>query len=195
MSKKIKREIAIGDLGIPLLKGDRGYGVSSIARTSGDGSAGTTDTYTVYIDTTPETAIGTFTVLNGQAGDMKKSVYDANNDGIVDKATADASGITIPSTYETISNVSAISDRVTTLEEAGFVTDEVNDLQYYYTKNDIDNAGFITSSVNDLTYYYTKTEIDNSGFITNAVDDLTNYYTKTEIDTLVGDIETLLASI
>ena len=36
---------------------------------------------------------------------------------------------------------------------------------------------------------------DLSGFITKSVDDLTYYYTKLEIDTMIGNIETLLATI
>ena len=44
-------------------KGDTGNGIDNIARTSGDGSPGTTDTYTItYTDTTTST----FTVYNGQ---------------------------------------------------------------------------------------------------------------------------------
>jgi len=51
--------------GSPGLNGTNGVGISNIARTSGDGSAGTTDTYTItYTQGSPST----FTVYNGNDG-------------------------------------------------------------------------------------------------------------------------------
>ena len=169
----------IVNVDIPFLKGDtgasgsQGYSVGSVSRTSGTGAPGTTDTYTMYNNASPAQSIGTFEVTNGTGGDMTKAVYDTGNTGIVDRATADANGNEFTATYETITNVSAIDDRVEALE----------------------GAGYITKAVDDLTNYYTKTEVDTSGFITKTVDDLTNYYDKTSIDTMIGNIETLLASI
>jgi len=61
--------------------GEDGRGIVSIIRTSGDGSPGTTDTYTItYTDATTST----FAVYNGAdgtsgGGDMLKSVYDPTN--------------------------------------------------------------------------------------------------------------------
>ena len=50
---------------LPIQSGTTGNGIESIVRTSGDGSAGTTDTYTItYTDTTTDT----FTVVNGADG-------------------------------------------------------------------------------------------------------------------------------
>lgn len=50
---------------LPIQSGTTGNGIESIVRTSGDGSAGTTDTYTItYTDTTTST----FTVVNGADG-------------------------------------------------------------------------------------------------------------------------------
>lgn len=46
-------------------KGDTGQGITSVARTSGSGSPGTTDTYTMYAG---EDEVGTFLVYNGQDG-------------------------------------------------------------------------------------------------------------------------------
>ena len=52
-------------------KGDTGKGISNIARTSGSGAAGTTDTYTItYTDNTTNT----FTVYNGKNGSNGVSV-------------------------------------------------------------------------------------------------------------------------
>ena len=70
--------------------GNDGRGVVSIIRTSGTGAAGTNDTYTItYTDGTTTT----FTIHNGAdggggsgSGDMLKSVYDTDNNGVVDNA-------------------------------------------------------------------------------------------------------------
>lgn len=46
-------------------QGDTGQGITSVVRTSGSGSPGTTDTYTMYAG---EDEVGTFLVYNGQNG-------------------------------------------------------------------------------------------------------------------------------
>jgi hypothetical protein len=142
---RTNRRAQIGNITIPLLKGEQGYSISRIVRTSGDGGAGSIDTYTVYIDTDPETAIGTFQVVNGTGGDMSKSVYDIDNDDIVDRATGDGNGNEITATYETIENVTALASRVATLEQAGYITRSVADLANYYLKSET----------------YTKQEVNN----------------------------------
>lgn len=55
-------------------KGDTGTPITAVTRTAGDGSPGTTDTYTVYAD---EDAVGTFTVYQGMNG--TGSVSTVNN--------------------------------------------------------------------------------------------------------------------
>lgn len=71
-------------------KGDTGNGIASWARTSGNGATGTTDIYTLAMSDGTQY---TYSVYNGRngidgigSGDMSKSTYDANNDGIVDRA-------------------------------------------------------------------------------------------------------------
>jgi hypothetical protein len=68
---------AKGDTGSKGESGDDGRGIVSIARTSGTGAAGTTDTYTI---TFTDSTTATFQVYNGAdgegAGDMLLSVYD-----------------------------------------------------------------------------------------------------------------------
>ena len=76
-----------GDTGPPGTPGDDGRSITSIIRTSGTGAPGTYDTFTItYSDSTTST----FQVWNGAngegAGDMLKSIYDQDNDGIVDNA-------------------------------------------------------------------------------------------------------------
>lgn len=76
------------------IKGTDGVGIANVERTSGTGAAGTIDTYTISM--TDGTSYE-FTVYNGadgsgssgggsSEGDMKKSVYDTNNNGTVDNA-------------------------------------------------------------------------------------------------------------
>ena len=154
----INNNVYAGETNIPLLKGNQGYSISRVVRTSGTGTPGSCDTYTIYINTDPESIVGTFQVWNGTGniGDMTKAEYDTDNDGIVDNAervnnhTVD---IDVPSNAkftDTIYDDTAITNRVTSLE----------------------NAGYITKSVSDLVNYYTKTET----------------YTKQEVNTLVDTI-------
>lgn len=328
---RTNRRAQIGNITIPLLKGEQGeqgeqgYSISRIQKTAGDGTPGTVDTYTIYINTDPETEIGVFYVTNGASGDMTKAVYDINNDGIVDKATADKEGNDIYTTYATkasvttntnaiasnsdritvnegaiasntqaiqanttaisnnadtitinsnaitnlsgrittnanaisdnttaisnqsnlisantsaISNttrrvsdvettVSGYSDRISTLENAGYITKAVSDLTNYYTKSqtytkqetialcdaipkfsiEVVNS-LPTQDISETTIYLVRntsqqddlyTEyiyVNNTWEILGAQSvDLSNYYTKSEIDDMIGDIETLLASI
>ena len=76
-----------GDTGDTGPKGDTGTSITSVTRTSGNGAPGTTDTYTI---TFSDTSNSTFQVYNGAngsgSGDMEKSTYDTNNNGIVDNA-------------------------------------------------------------------------------------------------------------
>lgn len=66
-----------GQDGLPGKDGEAGVGIQSIDRTSGNGAAGTTDTYTI---TLTDGNTSTFQVYNGAdgqgAGDMTKIVYD-----------------------------------------------------------------------------------------------------------------------
>ena len=71
-----------GDKGDTGNTGATGNGIASITKT---GTSGLVDTYTI---TMTSGATSTFTVTNGQdgTGDMLKSTYDTDNDGIVDNA-------------------------------------------------------------------------------------------------------------
>ena len=69
-----------GWIKIPTIKGDTGAtgnGIASVARTSGTGAAGTTDTYTITFTDSTTTTFGVYNGADGSgAGDMVKSVYD-----------------------------------------------------------------------------------------------------------------------
>ena len=139
----INNNVYAGETNIPLLKGNQGYSISRVVKTSGTGTPGSYDTYTIYINTDPESIVGTFQVWNGTGniGDMTKAEYDTDNDGIVDNAervnnhTVD---IDVPSNAkftDTVYDDTAITNRVTTLENAGYITKSVSDLVNYYTKS------------------------------------------------------------
>jgi hypothetical protein len=58
------------------IQGEAGVGVASVVRTSGDGSPGTVDTYTVWGDIGETENLGTFSVYNGLNG---SGAIDDNN--------------------------------------------------------------------------------------------------------------------
>lgn len=78
-------------------KGDDGDPITSVVRTGGDGSPGTDDTYTVYVNST---AVGTFIVHNGTDG--LGTVNSINNIGVdsgtnnITLTAADVGAATIP---------------------------------------------------------------------------------------------------
>ena len=73
---------AINDSGIA------GVGVSTILRTTGDGSAGTIDVYTITLTDATTTTFNVYNGSNGAdgagIGDMVKATFDTNDSGIVD---------------------------------------------------------------------------------------------------------------
>lgn len=78
-----------GVQGVQGVPGDDGRGILTVARTSGTGSPGTADTYTItYTDATTSA----FNVYNGAdgvgSGDMLASLYDTDSDGKVNSAAA-----------------------------------------------------------------------------------------------------------
>jgi len=54
--------------GLQGIQGEQGYYVDRIIKTSGTGAAGTTDTYTMYLNDDNSTVAGTFDVYNGADG-------------------------------------------------------------------------------------------------------------------------------
>lgn len=78
-------------------KGDDGDPITSVVRTGGDGSPGTDDTYTVYVNST---AVGTFIVHNGTDG--LGTVNSINNIGVdsgtnnITLTASDVGAATIP---------------------------------------------------------------------------------------------------
>lgn len=71
-------------------QGPQGYAIGYIKKVSGTSESGSTDTYEIHLNNKEETVCGTFSVYNGKdgrgAGDMKKNVYDTDDNGIVDNS-------------------------------------------------------------------------------------------------------------
>ena len=85
--------------------------------------------------------------------EIKADITDLQNN----KAnTSDLATVATSGSYDDLTNKPTIPD------VSNFITKDVNNLTYYYTKTETDNkipdvSGFITKNVNDLTYYTLKT--------------------------------------
>lgn len=77
---------AIGPAGPQGVQGPQGVSVTNVARTSGDGSPGTTDTYTITLSDANTFLFNVYQGSDGAGGDMFKSTYDSDNNGKVDLA-------------------------------------------------------------------------------------------------------------
>ena len=68
--------------------------------------------------------------------------------------------------------------------------DQIDDLDNYYTKSDIDNEDYVKKDVDDLDNYYTKSQLDDDFATKSDVDsELGDYYDKDHIDeNFVSDI-------
>lgn len=111
--------------------GDTGNGIDNITRTSGDGSPGTTDTYTVtYTDTTTDT----FTVYNGANGEGAGSVTSVD--------------MTVPTGLSVSGNPITSSGTLAVTLASGYsipTTAKQTEWNTAYTWGDHASAGYLTS--------------------------------------------------
>lgn len=125
------------NLNIPAIKGDTGNGIKSITY---DRTEGATRYYTVlYTDGNTDE----ISVQNG-IGDMLKYIYDSNSNGIVDNA-------------EKVNNHTVEKDVPVDAKFTDTIYDDTQvkrDIQANSTAiTNLQNAGYITKNVNDLTNY------------------------------------------
>lgn len=176
-----------GPKGDPGKKGDPGRGVASIRRIKGTGAPGSTDTYLItYSDNTTYQ----FEIYNGRDGDMMRSTYDINNNGIVDNAEK-VNGYTVDvdvprdakftdTTYTAGEGISIDENNVihntqTSAEWGNIIgtlseqTDLQNALNNKVNLQDI--TEFITKDVNNLTNYELKSNTGNA--LALSIDPLT----------------------
>lgn len=136
-----------GEHGTDGADGADGRGIVSVVRTAGTGAAGTTDTYTItYTDATTSV----FYVYNGAdglgSGDMLKSVYDPDADGLI--AFAQLSGVAAAShnhtgTYQPV--MGADDNYVTDAEKAA--------LHSHSNKTALDVVSGVNTGDQDLSGY------------------------------------------
>ena len=106
-------------------KGNTGVGIASIARTSGNGAAGTTDIYTITFTDSTTTTFPVYQGANGTGiGDMLSSTYDIDGNGIVDNAekvnnhTVEAD---VPSGAQFTDTITTINGKTGTIAKADIV--------------------------------------------------------------------------
>ena len=192
--------------------GDDGRGIVSVTRTNGTGAAGTTDTYTIaYTDSTSSV----FYVYNGAdglgTGDMLKSAYDTNDNGVVDNA--EKLGGQLPSYYAIaadIPNITGKADKVTTategnlagLDSGGNLVDSGKKATDFAAASDIpDISGKLDKSGGTMTgaltlsgdptdnlHAATKKYVDDNSSTTTVVDNLTSTSTTSALSAAQGKI-------
>lgn len=145
--------------------GAGGNGIVSIEKTDGTGAPGTDDTYTI---TMTDGSTFTFKVHNGAdgsggaggSGDMSKSVYDTDNDGVVDDS--DKLGGQLPSYYARASHshseYAPLSHTHSEYAPTGHTHTEYAPVQHTHTE--YAPAGHEHLQYAIATDVYTKTEAD-----------------------------------
>jgi hypothetical protein len=149
-----------GDKGTTGDTGATGRGITSVTRTSGNGSAGTTDTYTIaYSDST----ISQFYVYNGAdgqgSGDMTKTVYDTNNNGIVDNAEK-VNGHTVlsdvPANAKFTDTVTTINDKTGAIAKSDITALGIPAQDTVYTHPATHSADIIVDGTTNKAYTATE---------------------------------------
>ena len=138
--------VDIGDIEGP--QGPKGAGISSIARTSGDGSEGTTDTYTI---TYSDTSTSTFNVKNGTAGTINH-IAKTGTVGTTDTYTAyaDAAKTQPLGSFEVYNGVDGLSAYEVAANN-GFVGTEAEWLTSLDGQDGIDGKSITTVTFTSTT--------------------------------------------
>ena len=180
-----------GDTGAKGDTGDTGpQGIPGVSPTVTTSKEDKTTTITI----TDINGTHTATIEDG-LGDMEKSVYDTNNNGVVDNAEKVNNHTVekdVPSnaeftdtTYTAGSGISISEDNVISNTQTS--AEWGNIIGTLSNQTDLQTALNNKANVSDIP--------DVSNFITKTVDDLTNYYlksetyTKQEVNTLIGNID------
>lgn len=178
----------------------------------------------ITVDGTSQTTVeGTLSALNTLAGsEMKKSVYDADNDGIVDNAKkinnhtvesdVPANAVFTDTVYDDTAIQAAVSGKVDKVTGKGLSTNDYTDAEKTKLANLVSGgnvpAGGLTGQilqkksttdydsewVNQPTIPSKTSDLTNDvGFITDSTNSLTNYYKKTETYTKT-EVDNLIPS-
>ena len=160
------------NLNIPAIKGDTGNGIQSIIY---DRTVGSTKYYKVIYTNGNTDEIS---VENG-VGDMLKYIYDTNANGIVDNAEkvnnhtvekdVPSNAVFTDTIYDDTqvkSDIQANSTAITNLQNAGYITKDVNNLTNYTLTTETGSQ--IVLTINSSDFKMTATLKDKNGNIVDT---------------------------
>lgn len=141
--------------GIQGIQGVQGFYVNNVVRTSGSGAAGTTDTYTMYLNDAGQTSVGTFTVYNGTNGTGAGTVTSIGLQNVTDGSL-------------TITDTPVTNNGVIKIKHSNAITAQTTQAVYPIT---IDRSGHITGygaaqSIGDM--FKATYDTDNNGIVDGA---------------------------
>ena len=175
---EVQAEGPQGDEGPQGPAGPTGNGIASITKT---GTSGLVDTYTITYTNGSTT---TFTVTNGKdgtgSGDMSKSVYDQNNNGIVDNSEKlEGHGASYFARNQSMTGASSGTAGATGLVPAPAAGDQAK-----YLKGD---GTWAKPAASELSFDNTGTGMT----ATNPQDAITELNADIHIDDVIGNVSTL----
>ncbi len=176
-------------------QGIAGASVSTVVRTTGDGSPGTTDVYTItYSDAT--TSI--FTVYNGEDGvpgiiDHVKQTAGNGAQGTTDIYTmyADAAETQILGTFNVYNGYDGVASTIGTLVDVDLTTVPVEDGQTIIW-NEVEGKwlpGDVSSSAINMTYDNTTSGLTATD-VQGAIDEIENSTVKKTGDQTIAGVKT-----
>ena len=155
---------AQGIQGVTGETGATGNGVYTVALVSGNHAAGTTDTYRMTFTDGTHVDFTVYNGANGQgSGDMLKSTYDTDNDGVVDNA--EKLGGQLPAYYAKSSDIPTVPTKTSELtNDSGFLSSESDPTVPAWAK-----------AVNKPTYTASEVGADASGAAATVQANLTTH--------------------
>ena len=165
--------VNMGDIEGP--QGPKGAGITNIAKTAGDGSEGTTDTYTITYD---DTSTSTFNVTNGTAG-IINHIAKTDTVGTTDTYTAyaDAAGTQPLGSFKVYNGIDGKSITTVTFTS----TTDASGLPA--KSGGIDTYTISYSDATTNTYdIYNGTDVTNVSVIDDTQITLTNTWSASKID-------------
>jgi hypothetical protein len=158
-----------------------GNGIVDITRTAGDGSAGTTDTYTITFSKTAPTTFDVYNGADGETIDHVTRTAGTGAAGTVDTYTVwkDAGETVSAGTFDVYNGAdSAVVSVAGKTGDVILTEADITDLDKY-TQAEVDTALGLKA---DQATTYTKTEVDTA---LGLKADQSTTYTKTEVDNAI----------
>ena len=184
-------------------RGISGASVSTVVRTTGDGSAGTTDVYTITYD---DATTSTFSVYNGIDGkDGMPGIIDHvtqtagdGTQGTTDTYTmyADAGETQILGTFDVYNGYDGVASTVGSLVDVDLTTVPVEDGQTIVW-NEVEGKwlpGDVSSSAISTTYDNTTSGLTATD-LQGAIDEIENFSVKLSGDQTIDGVKTFTSNI